>query len=329
MSCRCVLLSEGSAFCSATSRLRSSARADRQAQLLDVERLRDVVVRAPLDRLHRAGDVAERGDQDDRRRRRLARERGQHVEAARAFHAHVGDDQVVAALLRALDRARAVVDRLDLVALAAQDLAQQIARDPIVLGDQHARRRRRRRVVTRASRRARPRLGDRGTLARQANEERRPLARLALDRDRPAQRRRQLPADGEAEAGALAAPLGRVERLEDAPQVVGRDAVAGVAHGDQDIVVRDRARLHIDAAVAIDGVERVRQQIDDDLAQQARIGDDLADARRHLPGDLTPASPARRPARSRPPPRAGAAARSAGARAPAAASNPGSRARSC
>ena len=113
---------------------------DGQAQLLDVERLRYVVVRAPLDRLHRAGDVAERGDQDDRRRRRLARERREHVEPARALHAHVRDDQIVAALLRPLHRARAVIDRLDLVPFAAQDLAQQIARHAIVLRDQHLRR---------------------------------------------------------------------------------------------------------------------------------------------------------------------------------------------
>ena len=70
----------------------------------------------------------------------LLGERGEHVEAARPLHPHVGDDQVVAARLRPLDGAGAVVDRFDLVALAAQDLAEQIARDAIVLGDQHPRR---------------------------------------------------------------------------------------------------------------------------------------------------------------------------------------------
>ena len=69
---------------------------DGEAQLLDVEGLRDVVVGAALDRLHRPRDVAEGGDQDDRRVRGLAGERRQHVEPARALHAHVGDDQVVA-----------------------------------------------------------------------------------------------------------------------------------------------------------------------------------------------------------------------------------------
>ena len=71
----------------------------------------------------------------------LLDERGQHVEAARPLHAHVADDQIVAAFLGALDGAGAVVDRLDLVAFAPQDLAQQIARDAIVLRHQHARRR--------------------------------------------------------------------------------------------------------------------------------------------------------------------------------------------
>jgi hypothetical protein len=110
----------------------------RQLELLDVERLGDVVVRAALDRLHRAGDVAERGDEDHRCPGRLLGEGLEHVEPARALHAHVGDHQVVALGGRALDGAGAVVDRLDREALAAQDLAQQIARHAIVLGDQHA-----------------------------------------------------------------------------------------------------------------------------------------------------------------------------------------------
>ena len=99
--------------------------ADREAQLLDVERLRDIVVGAFADRLHRARDVAERGDQDDRRLGGLLRERAQHREAVRAIHAHVGHDQVIHAGGGARDRHRAVVDRVDLEALAAQDLLQE------------------------------------------------------------------------------------------------------------------------------------------------------------------------------------------------------------
>ena len=182
----------------------------------------------------------------------LLGERRQHVEAARPLHAHVGHDQVVAASppararsrprrrrpprprsprragSRTADRARP--DRPRRPARASIDAAvARPARPPAARG-----------VRVAAPRRV---LAAGGPLARQADEERRPLPGLALDEMRAAQRRRQLPADRQAQAGALAAPLGRVERLEDAAQVVGRDAVAGVAHGDQHVVVRDRARL--------------------------------------------------------------------------------------
>ena len=190
---------------------------DGQPQLFDVEGLGDVVVSAALDGLHRARHVAERGDQDDGRGGRLGRERRQHVEAAGPLHPHVGDDQVVAAVaaLGALDGVDAVVDRLDLVPLAAQDLAQQVARDAVVLGDQHARD---------GGGHARPPLCARpepvpGSVrrrerispppgwatigrpaARQAHGEGRAGARRALDRDAAPQRRRQLPADRQAQA---------------------------------------------------------------------------------------------------------------------------------
>ena len=87
------------------SRVRSSARRTVSVSSLDVEGLGDVVVGALLDRRHRAGDVAERGDEDDRRLRRALLERGQHVHAAGAVaQPHVGDDEVVVALAGARDR---------------------------------------------------------------------------------------------------------------------------------------------------------------------------------------------------------------------------------
>ena len=68
--------------------------------------------------------------------------KAEHIEPARALHPNVRDDQVVAAVarLRPFDCSGAVVDGIDLIPFAAQDLAQQIARDAIVLGHQHARR---------------------------------------------------------------------------------------------------------------------------------------------------------------------------------------------
>src|SRR5262249_42112808 len=103
-----------------------------------VERLRYVVVGALLDRLHGAGDVAKRSDQDDRRRLRLRLKRGQHVHAAGAVaEPHVEDDEVVRALARAPDRLVARGERLDLVALAAHDLFEQLASDAIVLANEY------------------------------------------------------------------------------------------------------------------------------------------------------------------------------------------------
>ena len=168
----------------------------------------------------------------------------QHVEAARALHAHVRHHQVVApvAASRALDRAGPVVDRVDFVAVRPQDLAQQIARDPIVLGHQHPGRGAHARPAAPAARARGSAAGGGGRpLARDADEEGRALARLALDGDRAAERGGELAADGEAEARPLAAPLGRVEGLEDSAQVVGGDAVAGIADGDEHVVA-DRLR---------------------------------------------------------------------------------------
>ena len=75
-----------SADCSRRSAARrSSARLDVQRELLELERLRQVVVRAAAHRLDRGLDRAERGHDDHRRRRRSHRARGvEHVEAVDA-----------------------------------------------------------------------------------------------------------------------------------------------------------------------------------------------------------------------------------------------------
>src|SRR5262249_41527813 len=84
-----------------------------------------------------ARDVAKRGDQNDRHVGLRLLKRLQHLEAAGAFHAHVGDHEVVLRSFGARDRGRAVVGGVDLVAFAAQDLAKQIARDVVIFHDQN------------------------------------------------------------------------------------------------------------------------------------------------------------------------------------------------
>ena len=71
---------------------------------------------------------------------------------------------------------------------------------------------------------------------RQVQRERAALARRADQPDLAAEQRRQLAADGEAETGAAVlaagAGVGLLERLEDQPLLLGRDADAGVADLD-------------------------------------------------------------------------------------------------
>src|SRR5262249_16425116 len=61
----------------------------------------------------------------------------QDLESARAFHAHVGDHEVVSRAFGARDRGRAVVGGIDVVAFAPQNLAEQIARDVVVFHHQN------------------------------------------------------------------------------------------------------------------------------------------------------------------------------------------------
>jgi hypothetical protein len=107
--------------------------------------------------------------------------------------------------------------------------------------------------------------------------------------DLAAEQPRQLAADREAEAGAAVLARGRavglLERLEDDLLLVGRDADAGVRDRERDHLARvlqlgvverpaavgrrDRER---DAAVVRE-LERVRQQVLDDLLQPLDVGD--------------------------------------------------------
>src|SRR5436305_11709528 len=94
----------------------------------------------------------------------------------------------------------------------------------------------------------------------------RALAGLALDGDRAAVSLDNRVGDGEAEARPLAHGLRREERVEDAREVFGRDAVARVAYLDD----RRRAlapRLDADLAALSDRVRGVDEEVEPDLIQ--------------------------------------------------------------
>ena len=76
-----------------------------EQQLLDLERLGDVVVRAELDRADRGLDRAERGDHHDVRRLGQRHHAADQIEAVHLRHAQVGDDEIEP-LARARPRAR-------------------------------------------------------------------------------------------------------------------------------------------------------------------------------------------------------------------------------
>ena len=91
----------------------------------------------------------------------------------------------------------------------------------------------------------------------------------------------QAPADGQAEAGAAVlarrARVGLRERLEEARQALGAEADAGVAHreGEADAAVSGRRARHRQHDLAALGeLDRVGEQVEEDLAQPRQVGAD-------------------------------------------------------
>ena len=83
--------------------------ADLHLQLVDVERLGQVVVRAEAHRLDRGVGGRKRGDHDAEDVRVDPLRRAQDVHAAHVRHLDVGDQQIEAAALELLDRRPAVL----------------------------------------------------------------------------------------------------------------------------------------------------------------------------------------------------------------------------
>ena len=88
---------------------------DLQLHLLDLERLLDVVEGADFHRLDGRAHRAERGHQDDRRRRMQRLGGLEHLDAVAAAHLQVAEHDVVVALVQLLDGGVAVGGLVDVV----------------------------------------------------------------------------------------------------------------------------------------------------------------------------------------------------------------------
>ncbi len=97
------------------------------------------------------------------------------------------------------------------------------------------------------------------------------MVRVALDLQDPAVGFHDAPAHGQTQARAVAA-LGRVERLEDARQVLRRNAAAVVLDQHLHGALRPRPRGDPDgAAIAVDGVSGIEQQVHGHLLDLVRV----------------------------------------------------------
>ena len=112
---------------------------DEMQDLVRRERLGDVVVRAPLDRVDRGLDAALSGDHDDLDARPLTADAVEELEPAHPREGEVGEHQVGLLLLELRDRVDGVVDGKHAVALGAQRVAQRLAHGGVVIDDEDSR----------------------------------------------------------------------------------------------------------------------------------------------------------------------------------------------
>src|SRR3954449_2349611 len=124
-----------------------------------------------------------------------------------------------------------------------------------------------------------------GRLGRKADREGRPPAGLALDVDPPFQRPGDLLADGEPEPRSLPVRLGGEEGLEDTALHVRSHPGARVGDA-QDEILPFAMRLHLEASAIGHRVDRVRDQVGEEVSHEPRIGPDLRGPSVDLPLDL-------------------------------------------
>src|SRR6185312_4798707 len=117
-------------------------RADAREQLLERERLRQVVVGAGVEPLDPVLDLRARGQHQDRNLAALAAQRPRDLEPVDARHQHVEHHRVgLRLVLEALERLRPVLGQLDLVALELERAPQRLPDGPLVVDHQDLHRR--------------------------------------------------------------------------------------------------------------------------------------------------------------------------------------------
>jgi hypothetical protein len=239
------------------------ARRDSHEQIARGERLYDVVVRASLQPLGRGLLAGARGQQDAGRRREggVAADSVKEREPVEPRHHHVAHHEIRRIAADRGERLEPIAHDFD-VPVLAKDARDVVAHVGVVVGDDDAgvrfvrgrrvlrrpRRRLARRtppqrlfdVLARVDRRRRcaRALGAHAfgrkvrRSERDADAERRPLPLAAVHVDLPAVHPHELVHEREPNAGALVAsrarPLDAIETLEEARQLVGGDADAGV-----------------------------------------------------------------------------------------------------
>ncbi len=115
---------------------------DRGREIVDLEGLGDVVVRAELERALGGLDRAERGHDDDVRRTALrlgGADLGEHVEPVHVGHLDVGDDEIDVALPDARDTGLTAGGDLDVIALFGERLRDEVAHRGVVLDHEEVR----------------------------------------------------------------------------------------------------------------------------------------------------------------------------------------------
>ena len=232
-------------------------------ELVDLERLLQIVERPEFHRLDRALHGGVRGHHQDLRPlavARGARDFADEVEAAQLGHQVVDHQQVERPIAQQLQRLTRTAGRGDVMPLAAQRLGERLPDLRFVVDEQNGRHR--------AANLLRPDLELHGRAGIDA----------AVDADRPTQPLNDVAGDGQAKARA--GPAGREEGLEDPGEIIGCDADAAIDHADPPPVwcrLRDldadriaggrrRSRTH--------GLLRVGEDVHEHRAQALRIGDD-------------------------------------------------------
>jgi hypothetical protein len=111
---------------------------ERDREDVDLDRLRDEVVRAGANRADRGLERAECRHDDDRHVRMLGHDVRAEVEPARLTHAQVRHDDVEVARLEGLARSGRAGAPRGFVAALRERAGERLAEAPIVVDDEHA-----------------------------------------------------------------------------------------------------------------------------------------------------------------------------------------------